>query len=191
MTRSANRGFTLVEIMIVVAIIALLAAIAIPNVLRGRTTANETAVIGNLRALISSLEMERAVNNAYPDTTGGAPGTFLAAMYGAGAVPAACAAGLAPNLDFGPPSFCLPLTGGGAANTVQGYIYTYANGAAAAQTYTILAVPVTVGTTGTRSFVADQTGLIRHCTSPPVGVAANMTDATPAPTIDAPVIACD
>ena len=56
MIRSTARGFTLVEIMIVVAIIALLAAIAIPNVLRGRTTANESAAIGNMRAIISSLD---------------------------------------------------------------------------------------------------------------------------------------
>ena len=183
MTRSANRGFTLVEIMIVVAIIALLAAIAIPNVLRGRTTANETAVIGNMRALISSLEMERSVNNVYPLDI--AANTWLARMYGAGAVPAACAALIAPDPDFGPPSFCVTML----TSPVQGFNYTYAVGAAAGQTYTILAVPVTVGTTGTRSFVADQTGLIRHCTG--TGTAAAMTDGTPAPTIDAAVAACD
>ena len=76
-----ERGFTLVEIMIVVAIIALLAAIAIPNVLRGRTTANESAAIGNLRALISSLEMARSVNQVYPLDV--AANTWLVAMYGA------------------------------------------------------------------------------------------------------------
>ncbi|MBI3321081.1 MAG: prepilin-type N-terminal cleavage/methylation domain-containing protein [Candidatus Omnitrophica bacterium] len=182
MKRSGARGFTLVEIMIVVAIIALLAAIAIPNVLRGRTTANETAAVGNLRALVSSLEMERSVNNLYPDTTGAAPGTFLAAMYGA-----TCAAGVVPDPDFGPPSFCLALIAPG--GTVQGYNYTYANGITAGQTYSVLAVPTGVGTTGTRTFVATQTGLIRHCTG--TGTAVNMTDATPAPTIDAPVALCD
>jgi len=65
--RQARSGFTLIEIMIVVAIIALLAAVAIPNVLRGRTSANESAAISNLRALVSSLEMYRSVNNVYPD----------------------------------------------------------------------------------------------------------------------------
>ena len=173
MKRIAERGFTLVEIMIVVAIIALLAAIAIPNVLRGRTTANESAAIGNLRALISSLEMYRSVNNAYPLTA-----NWVANMY-TGAVPA-----------FGPPSFnhamdgtaCPPAV---ASSCTQGYRYTYTS--AAGTTHTLLAVPDGVGTTGTRSFLADSSGIIRHCTG--TGVAANMA-AAPAPTIDAPVVPC-
>ena len=149
MTRRAERGFTLVEIMIVVAIIALLAAIAIPNILRGRTTANESAAIGNMRALISSLEMARSVNQNYP-----AAATWQATMYGAD-----CAVATAPNPDFGPPSFCLALT----PSAVQGYNYTYAGAAAPAQAYTVLVVPVTLGTTGTRSFFTNQSGLINHC----------------------------
>ena len=172
MRRSGTRGFTLVEIMIVVAIIALLAAIAIPNVLRGRTTANESAAIGNLRALVSSLEMARSVNQAYPLNA-----TWQATMYGAN-----CTAGTAPDPDFGPPSFCTTLTGGGAVNTIQGFIYTYA-GDATGTTYTMLAVPATIGTTGTRTFFANQTGLIRHCQSPPAGTVANGPNWA---TIDAP-----
>jgi len=54
--RSKKGGFTLVEIMIVVAIIGLLAAIAIPNFVRARTTAQENACINNLRILDAAKE---------------------------------------------------------------------------------------------------------------------------------------
>ena len=182
MRRSLERGFTLVEIMIVVAIIALLAGIAIPNVLRGRTTANESAAIGNLRAVISSLEMARSVNNAYPQPDGAA---FVTTMYGAGGVPAGCAAAVVPIPDFGPPSFCRVLDGTDPGSVVQGYKYTYV-APAAGTTYTLNATPQTLNNTGTRSFMASETGLIRHCTTTVQDRQATVAS----PTIDAAIAAC-
>ena len=154
MRRATERGFTLIEIMIVVAIIALLAAIAIPNVLRGRASANETASIGNMRAMLSSLEMYRSVNNAYPDAW---------SKMGSATPP------------FYPQPFqTLP-------NTVQGfaYAYTYTD----ANTYAITGIPQTPGTTGSRQFLTNQSGLIRHCLSTSSSVvvttASNTIDASP------------
>jgi type IV pilus assembly protein PilA len=63
MNRLGKRGFTLVEIMIVVAIIALLAAIAIPNLLRARHNANEAAAIATLRTISTAQESYRAAQN--------------------------------------------------------------------------------------------------------------------------------
>jgi prepilin-type N-terminal cleavage/methylation domain-containing protein len=57
---SKKLGFTLVEIMIVVAIIGLLAAIAIPNFVRARTTSQQNACINNLR-LIDSAKQQWAL----------------------------------------------------------------------------------------------------------------------------------
>src|SRR5438874_9748604 len=66
-TCSTQRGFTLVEIMIVVAIIGLLAAIAIPNFSKARSTAQKNACISNLRQIDGAKQMW-ATENRKTDT---------------------------------------------------------------------------------------------------------------------------
>lgn len=72
-----NKGFTLIELMIVVAIIAIIAAIAIPNLLRSRMQSNESSAIGNLRTVIGAQVAYNAANSVYTtdfaDLTGATP----------------------------------------------------------------------------------------------------------------------
>ena len=133
----SRHGFTLVEIMIVVAIISLLAAIAIPNLLRARHNANEAAAIAAIRTISTACESFRSAQTppAYPAT--------LAAL--SGAVP--------PYIDAS-------LAGATAVGTArQGYFHTYAM--VNNNQFTCTSSPAASGTTGTRIFFVNETGVIR------------------------------
>jgi len=67
--RKMNPGFTLVEIMIVSAIIALIAAIALPNMFRAKLSANQSAAKATLKSISSAMENYAVINSIYPNTT--------------------------------------------------------------------------------------------------------------------------
>jgi len=138
----SRHGFTLVEIMIVVAIISLLAAIAIPNLLRARHNANEAAAIAALRTISTACESFRAAQTPtdYPAT--------LAALA------------VAPSATTGPRYIDEVLAAATAVATAkQGYFYTYAR--TDANRFTCTATPAVPGTTGTRVFFTDESGVVR------------------------------
>ena len=132
-----KHGFTLVEIMIVVAIISLLAAIAIPNLLRARHNANEAASIAALRTISTACESFRSAQT---------PTTYPASL-------AALGSATPPYID----GSLAAATGAGTAK--QGYFYTYA--LVNANQFTCTASPAVSGTTGTRVFFVDESGVIR------------------------------
>jgi len=148
MQLSKKSGFTLIELMIVVAIIAIIAAIAIPNLLRSRMSANEASAAGAMRT-ISTGEVSFQTA-AFVDVDGDGAGDYgtlaqLADPDGGGATP--------PFIDS--------VLGGG---TKQGYSFVVAvtNGAAAVTpAYTCTAAPTAAGRTGYRQYFVDESGVIR------------------------------
>ena len=141
------KGFSLIELLIVVAIILIISAIAVPSYLRSRMQANEASAVGSVRMINTA-----AVTYSSTYANVGFP-TALADMGGANP----CAAA--------PATACL-LDDLLAHGSKSGYSFVWTgDGATPSAAYTINATPLVVGSSGQRMFCSDQAGVIRFDSS--------------------------
>jgi prepilin-type N-terminal cleavage/methylation domain-containing protein len=148
-----QKGFSLIELLIVVAIILIIAAIAIPNLLRSRIAANEASAVGSLRTIITS---EITYAATYADIG------YSASLSDLGGPASNCSTAGQPTST----AACLidPILAGATVSTApkSGYYFIYNSaGGAPAITFTNIATPVVRGQTGQREFFSDQSGVIR------------------------------
>ena len=139
-----QKGFSLIELLIVVAIILIIAAIAIPNLLRARMAANESSAVGSIRSINTA---EVMYNSTYP-TTGFA--ATLAILGGAAApcVPASTNACLIDSVL--------------SAGTKSGYKFAApGDGKTPSVSYSVGGSPVTPNQTGIRSFCSFEDAVVR------------------------------
>jgi type IV pilus assembly protein PilA len=155
--RKRSRGFSLIELLIVVAIILIIAAIAIPNLLRSKMAANEASAVGSLRTLNTACVEYSTTYGGYPKALANLGPANPATSASADVIDSVLASG-----------------------SKSGYTFAYTPGATDPAgnvlSYTITAAPISPGTTGQRGFYTDQSGVIRanttgtaDATSTPIG----------------------
>jgi type IV pilus assembly protein PilA len=140
-----SKGFSLIELLIVVAIILIIAAIAVPSFLQSRITANESAAAATIRTLNTA---QISYNSTYP-TVGFA--STLSSLAGT------CAGATVPSSS----SACL-IDSALQTGTRSGYTFTVTNvSGTPSSTYNVIAAPILRGYSGNRNFCSYADAVVR------------------------------
>ncbi|MGB2592698.1 MAG: prepilin-type N-terminal cleavage/methylation domain-containing protein [Candidatus Acidiferrum sp.] len=140
----SQKGFSLIELLIVVAIILIISAIAIPTYMRSRMQANEASAVSSLR-LINTAAI-----------------TYFSTYQQVGYPPTLTSMGGASPCTSTSTSACM-LDDTVAEGTKSGYNFAWtSDGNVPSVAYTATATPIVVGKTGQRMFCTDQTGVTRY-----------------------------
>jgi type IV pilus assembly protein PilA len=150
-----QKGFSLIELLIVVAIILIIAAIAIPNLLRSRMAANESSAVGSVRTMnTAAITFNSTYGDGFPPnitSIGTVVGTALSCQN-AELIDSVLTTGSKSGYTFALIAGTVVVP---AASVPAGCVAGFTDG------YVVTAQPQTVGTTGQRAFCSDASGVIR------------------------------
>jgi type IV pilus assembly protein PilA len=148
--KQRQKGFSLIELLIVVAIILIIAAIAIPNLLRARIQANEASAVSSIHAINTA---QISYSTLFP-TVGFAPS--LLALGDGGTSPCAGTAAASCYIDSNL-----------ASGTKSGYnfVYTQDSSLTPSLHYSVTANPVSLGISGQRGFYSSDANVTRFNTT--------------------------
>src|SRR5258708_3065562 len=140
----SHKGFSLIELLLVVSVILIIAAIAIPNFLRSRMRANEASAVASIRVINTA-----AVTYSITYPTAGYPPQLITLAWANPCTSSSTQSCLIDDVL--------------AQGTKSGYNFAWTGrGATPSVTYIVTGPPQAVGASGQRMFCSDQTGVIHY-----------------------------